>query len=129
MRMTAVRLICIVFLVAVVNTNCGHQPVFEYRCMEVIPDPEKRPLLKDFVRSPVARNDTISFTHCFGGGYCRYAFKMVMKKDTLKILDSCASEKMLHMSDFCVACRIYRLKKGVYYLNYQGNPPVRLEIK
>jgi hypothetical protein len=127
MGTTMGRSILLVFMIVFVNCNGGPQPVFEYHCVGVRPD--RLHGFREFVRAPIVHEDTISFTHCFGGTYCKYVFRLVVNKDTLWILDSCVAGTMERTeSNFCVSCKIYGLKKGVYFLNYQGSP-IRMEIR
>jgi hypothetical protein len=64
------------------------------------------------------------------GGACTYSCRLEKNYDTLNIHCGCVQgSAKKHLACYLINCKISGLKKGVYYLNYEGIENEKIEIK
>jgi hypothetical protein len=79
------------------------------------------------IHSVINNNIEIQFAK---GGACQHICQLQRNNDTLTITNNCVPDtQMKHKACYLINCKISGLKKGVYYLNYEGCKNAKIEIK
>jgi hypothetical protein len=78
---------------------------------------------------PRITKDSVFFTFCTVSGACAYYYKIQTAGNLIRLQQECdPATEGDHIASFCVYVKMYKLKKGVYILNYgEGCKRVAIE--